>query len=69
MEKLRGWNAFRRVQESPRPPEVLKAGQCPVCGDDLVSEMHFEPERGFLMRVRCWASFGDEPSCSYRRVI
>jgi hypothetical protein len=56
-------------RESERPPEGIRAGICSFCGADAVREFTFQPGRGYLFRIRCWESFGDEPACDWKRVI
>lgn len=57
------------TDQARRPPTKMRAGTCPVCGDDAVSELSFMEDRGYLLQVRCWSSLGDEPTCDWRRAL
>lgn len=57
------------IRAARRPPTLIRCGHCPVCGDDAVSEVSYVEGRGYLMRARCWSSFGDDPSCDWARVL
>ena len=50
----------------PHPDHVR--GQCPQCGDVLVSQV-YHTSRGYLVIWHCWASMGTEPKCEYRKVM
>jgi hypothetical protein len=53
--------------ERPRPEWVR--GQCPQCGDDLVSNCYYVGGRGYLICWDCWASLKPTPTCTYRKVL
>lgn len=44
-------------------------GECPQCGQALVSNMYYIGNRGYLVTWDCWASLGDKPTCNYRKVL
>ncbi len=52
-----------------RPDPQWVRGRCPECGDDLVSNMYYIGGRGYLVAWECWASLGESPCCTYRRVL
>ena len=51
----------------PRPDWIR--GKCPQCGDDLVSNCYYVGGRGYLVCWECWSSLGDQPACSYRKIL
>ena len=51
----------------PHPDYVR--GQCPQCGDVLVSQVYYIGGRGYLVVWDCWASLGNAPCCTYRKVL
>jgi hypothetical protein len=57
------------VHKDGRPDAEWVRGKCPVCGDDLVSNLYYIGGQGYLVRWECWSSLGEEPSCEYRRVL
>ncbi len=57
------------VGENGRPDPQWVRGRCPECGDDLISNMYFSLGDGYIIRWECWNSRGDDPQCSYRRVL
>lgn len=52
-----------------RPDPQWVRGRCPECGDDLVSNMYYIGGRGYLIAWECWGSLGEDPACTYRRVL
>lgn len=52
-----------------RPDPKWVRGNCPECGDDLVSNMYYVGGKGYLLCWECWSSLGENPTCSYRRVL
>lgn len=59
------WEVYR----ADRPDPALVRGQCPECGDELVSHLYYVHGRGYLIQWECWASQGDAPSCGYKLVL
>jgi hypothetical protein len=59
----------RVCKVGPRPDPSWVRGRCPVCGDELVSNLYYLGGKGYLLRWECWASLGDDPTCSYRKVL
>jgi hypothetical protein len=55
------------VGERPDPDWVR--GTCPECGADLVANSYYVAGKGYLILWECWASFGPDPRCEYRRVL
>lgn len=53
--------------EKPKPEWVR--GECPQCGDALVSNGYYVGGRGYLVIWECWSSLGEKPTCNYRRVL
>lgn len=56
-----------RKEERPDPQWVN--GTCPCCGEDTVSNAYYVGGKGYLLFVECWASLGEQPTCSYRQVV
>ena len=52
-----------------RPKPEWIRGQCPQCGDDLVSNCYYVGGRGYLICHECWSSLGGNPACTYRKVL
>jgi hypothetical protein len=50
-----------------RPDPAWVRGRCPLCGDDVVSNLYYFGGKGYLVRWECWSSLGEEPSCGYRK--
>ena len=50
-----------------RPDPAWVRGRCPVCGDDVVSNLYYFGGKGYIVRWECWASLGEEPRCGYRK--
>ncbi len=59
--------AYDGVSNQPRPEWVR--GECPQCGDALVSNCYYVGGRGYLICWECWSSLGEKPSCTYRKVL
>jgi hypothetical protein len=57
------------VRENGRPDAEWVRGKCPVCGDDLVSNLYYVGGKGYLVRWECWSSLGEDPNCEYSRVL
>lgn len=55
------------TSDRPRPEWVR--GKCPECGDDVISNCYHVGGKGYLCVWECWASFGDNPTCGYRKVL
>jgi hypothetical protein len=70
-EIVRGEEAVNTplVRENGRPDPEWVRGKCPVCGDDLVSNLYYVGGKGYLVRWECWASLGKDPQCEYSRVL
>jgi hypothetical protein len=70
-EIVRGEEAVNTplVRENGRPDPEWVRGKCPVCGDDLVSNLYYVGGKGYLVRWECWASLGESPNCEYSRVL
>jgi len=59
--------AYDGLSDRPRPEWVR--GTCPQCGEVLVSNCYYVGGRGYLITRECWASLGENPACSYRKVL
>lgn len=57
------------VDAQGRPDPAWTRGKCPVCGDDVVSNLYYIAGRGYLIRWECWSALRERPSCDYRRVL
>lgn len=66
MAKVLVSGAAKRKAERPDPAWVR--GECPVCGEEVVSNAYYVGGRGYLIVRECWASLGEEVTCDYRRV-
>lgn len=51
----------------PDPKDVR--GNCPDCGEELVSNMYYICGKGYLLVWECWNSLSEKPTCSYQRVL
>ena len=58
---------FDGSSDRPRPEWVR--GQCPQCGEELVSNCYYVGGKGYLVTWDCWASLGKDPTCRYRKVL
>jgi hypothetical protein len=61
-------NAPKAVTDGRPDPQWVR-GRCPECGDDLVSNLYYIGGKGYLMIWECWNSLGENPRCTYRRVL
>ncbi|GAB4462946.1 MAG: hypothetical protein OHK0029_30760 [Armatimonadaceae bacterium] len=52
-----------------RPDPQRVRGCCPECGEALISNLYYLGEKGYLLVWECWASLGENPECTYRRVL
>lgn len=52
-----------------RPKPEWVRGECPCCGEPLVSNCYYVGGQGYLVIWDCWASLGMNPTCTYRRVV
>jgi hypothetical protein len=59
--------AYDGGSNRPRPEWVR--GQCPQCGDSLVSNCYYVGGLGYLICWECWSSLSGSPSCTYRKVL
>lgn len=55
-------------REDERPPEEIVRGRCPECGDDLVANMYWHAERGYLLRYECWEGLLPSGRCEFYAV-
>lgn len=58
-------------RKAARPEVDWIRGECPECGEHLVSNCYFVGGKGYLIFLECWASLGDpsERTCDYRKVL
>jgi hypothetical protein len=61
-------NAPKAANDGRPDPQWVR-GRCPECGDDLVSNLYYIGGKGYLMIWECWSSLGENPRCTYRRVL
>jgi hypothetical protein len=66
-QKRQLMSGCERRQERPDPAWIR--GECPVCGDAVVSNCYLIHGKGWIIVWECWSSLADEPECDYRRVI
>jgi hypothetical protein len=59
--------AYDGISDRPRPEWVR--GTCPQCGDQVVSNCYYVSSRGYLVVHECWTSLGENPTCTYRKVL
>ena len=59
--------AYDGLTDRPRAEWVR--GTCPQCGEPTVSNCYYVGGKGYLIAHECWASLGENPSCSYRKVL
>lgn len=65
-----GWQlAMGAVPIGPdnRPPAEIVRGRCPECGDELVANMYYHSDRGYILRYECWQMLQGQ-SCSFYAV-
>jgi len=55
-------------REEERPPEEIVRGRCPECGEELVSNLYYHTERGYLLRYECWEALMPEGRCRFYAV-
>ena len=68
----RTWLAEKRdlppLAERPDPDWVR--GDCPLCGEVLVSNMQYSPDMGYLVVWTCWRNtMTDGGDCDFRKVL
>lgn len=65
--------SVRQVYDKPtadgQPKPEWVRGVCPQCGSPVVSNAYYIGGRGYLTVWECWASLGETPACTYRKVI
>lgn len=59
--------AYDGITAEPKPEWVR--GECPQCGQPVVSNCYYVGGRGYLITHECWASLGEKPTCTYRKVL
>ncbi len=59
--------AYDGITAEPKPEWVR--GECPQCGQPVVSNMYYVGGRGYLVIWECWHSLGEKPTCTYRKVL
>ena len=52
-----------------RPDPRYVRGQCPVCGEEIVSRVLYTGSAGYRIIWECWAAQGEAPTCDWRRVL
>jgi hypothetical protein len=52
-----------------RPKAEWVRGRCPECGEELVSNLYFLGDKGYLLVWECWGSLAESAECDYRRVL
>jgi hypothetical protein len=57
--------ARKTEREMPDPSWVR--GECPHCGEPVVSNAWYVGGRGYLIKLHCWNALGEEPTCNYER--
>lgn len=60
--------------EDGRPDPKWIRGKCPVCGDDLVSNLYYLPGVRYLgspyvVMWECWSAMGEHPTCVFGRTL
>lgn len=54
---------------SERPDPAWVRGKCPLCGDVVISNLYYVGGRGYILRWECWSSLGQNPTCTYQKVL
>jgi hypothetical protein len=61
-------NAEHQVNAlTKRPDPAWVRGRCPLCGDDVVSNLYYYGGKGYLVRWECWSSLAEPATCGYRK--
>lgn len=55
--------------ELPAPDPEWVRGNCPRCGQDLVSRCYYVAGRGYLVAWECWGAREGSQECDYRRIL
>ncbi len=61
---------YPHVKEKPDslPDPQWQRGECPKCGDTLVSNI-YHINGAYILKWECWSSTGPEPTCDYARTL
>lgn len=55
------------------PDPQFVRGECPVCGESVVSNVYYVGGKGYVSVWECWGSLqanaGRPNTCNYRRVL
>lgn len=62
-------NPPQRTAKNERPDPAWVRGRCPECGDELVSHLYYKRNEGYVIVWKCFSSMGDEPTCTYEKVL
>lgn len=71
MEKTVLGEAHLPERKQDRPEEAWIRGECPYCGEAVVSNCYYVGGKGYIIVWECWASLGpeEERTCTYMRVL
>ena len=50
-----------------KPLEAWVRGICPQCGDTVIANAYYLGGK-YLITHECWSSFGENPTCEYRKM-
>jgi hypothetical protein len=58
-------------RRSERPDPNWVRGECPCCGEAVVSNAYYVSSKGgaYFIVWECWGSLAEPPVCDYRRVL
>jgi hypothetical protein len=59
----------RTDRKPDRPDPDWVRGRCPVCDEEVVSNVYYIGGKGYIIVWECWASLGENPTCDYRRTL
>ena len=57
--------AYDGKRDKPDPAWVR--GICPQCGDTVIANAYYLGGK-YLITHECWSSFGENPTCEYRKM-
>jgi len=52
-------------REDEAIPEECIVGRCPECGDSLLSNLYWHPEKGYLLRYECVSALLPNGRCHF----
>lgn len=61
--------AYDGLTPDGQPKPEWTRGTCPQCGQPVVANSYYIGGRGYLIVHECWHSLGENPACTFRKVL